>query len=93
MAKTQRLAAFVVAWLWKRGRPATTRQVLDAFNSVGAYGSSMNQIVNVLAKNKHIRRLGVISVARETLSNAYKQRTWEFRACDGTEACERTCRD
>ena len=60
MSRTKRLRSAVQCFLSSKGR-ANTTQILDHINSRFRWGSSMNQLGNILAKDPRFAKVGFIS--------------------------------
>jgi len=71
--KTLRLRNKLIAFLKVRGT-ASSRQLLDHFNSTTRQGSTMNSMTNVLAKDPRFKVVGQTKVSK--FSGKYSMLVW-----------------
>lgn len=76
--KTTRIIERIKEFLAER--PRSTREIVDHINETTRHGTSMNQAVNVLAKNKVFERVGHTTIRQnQNRYGSYNQLVWGLR--------------
>ncbi len=81
MSRTQRMRVLIKEHLDKNGE-CTTHEIYDYLNGRTRWGATMNQVTNVLAKDKDIERVGDYRHKQVARGSSYIIGLWRLKKED-----------